>query len=157
MKAPLTIRTLKPKGPDSPHTYVTDQEESDRLTQIARAVVFDPAVYSRAADLIETGGFSQGWLALNSRSKTVDLTSPDAVCFCIMGAITRAGFDLGYIPDQKDAETLWNSLGNPARLALGLSEGVPRWNNTRGRTAQEAIQALRGASIERIEEEYTRE
>jgi len=157
MKAPLTIRMMKPKGPDEPHTYVTDPEESERLTAAARAVVFDPQVYERAASLIE-GGFSQHYLALTADQKrSVPITSPDAACFCIIGAVCRAAYDLGHLKTDRDIETIWPSLVRPVTLALELPAGAPSWNNARGRTGEEVSQALHGARIERIEEEYTRD
>ena len=55
-------------------------------------------VLTKARKLIEIG-WTRGANARNNRQRITPITSPDATCFCIHGAVCRATHDL-QLPDE---------------------------------------------------------
>ena len=88
-------------------------------------------VFARAADLIETKGWTQG---TSARTATGDPCSPDdpkATCFCASGALAAVG--------------AWGA--DMARLRAHLNiYSLSIWNDRPDRTAAEVIAALRACA-----------
>lgn len=77
----------------------------------------------QAAALIQTGGFTQGYLARNAQGQGVYPTHPTARLFGIDGALTKvcAGVDI-------ELERIaWHAVTIAASLALGTQEN-PYWD-----------------------------
>ncbi len=94
-------------------------------------------VLSRAADLLEKpGAWIQGPVARNEKGRDVFARSPDAVCWCAMGAIkasTREYQGELYLEAVEAADPF-------------MSGCVPVFNDAPGRTQAEVVSALRAAS-----------
>lgn len=135
-----------------------------RLAGADRALA-DPAVYQRAADLLEQGGgLVRGVFAATAPetvkgTRPVNIEDPEAHCFCIMGAVVRAGIDLGHIepkpePRRSDGWTDGDSIA--FRMIPGVTEALalPRsanfWNNHDAKDTQAVVNALRGADVSRV-------
>lgn len=146
-------------------------ETRDRALRLAEAdrIARDPRVYAHAAALVRQGWVRGSFAEDNSR-KPVDIQSPSATCFCIMGAVVRAGFDLGLAEPRIPPGDTWSSasalgfdLVPQVREALGPKAGDPRasaspnyWNNQKARTAEEVIAALEAADPARVQTRYIR-
>lgn len=154
----LEVKCLKADPDGTPGRYVADPERSALLTGAINRIAFNPRVYQHAADLIEDGGLAKDYLALGVSGRSVDLTSPLAKSFCVMGAVCRAGYDLGLVPGDVSLEPmhLWTTLVEPVTKALGIPQSANFWNNRSDTTAEDVVQALRGAQVERVAEAFER-
>lgn len=85
--------------------------------------------------LIEEVGGTQDYDALDQEGEAVDPCSEVATCFCLGGALHRAEHG-GNAP---------HSVRDEVRLLItdAIGEGyIPNWNDRRGRTKEEVLQAL---------------
>lgn len=94
-------------------------------------------VLLRAAELVGRG-WCQGTYALDAEGRQVDPTQPEAVAWCVAGAMIRAAFELA--PNIADAQSLYSEAY--ARF-IGQAGSVATWNDRRGRTKDEVIEELR--------------
>jgi hypothetical protein len=86
-------------------------------------------VLSRAADLIEPeGAWTQGSYGRTADGSSVYYDDPNAVCFCLRGALRRV-----------DPTGSWMEYAANHRLSAA-------WNDAFGRTQAEVVSALRQAS-----------
>lgn len=93
-------------------------------------------VLSAAADLIEPeGAWTQGQAARDRHGNGVDYRSPDAVCFCALGACVRS-VSPGY--DDFAVRCFLRSMTPDGTIA--------NWNDAPGRTQAEVVAKLREAS-----------
>ncbi|USN15296.1 hypothetical protein KIKIMORA_01500 [Brevundimonas phage vB_BpoS-Kikimora] len=133
-------------------TYLSARDNSHRAAH-------DPAVYRRAAEIIRTKGMVKGSFAAidpNDPNTGVDITNPAATCYCIMGALTLAGLELGhfkvnaenhpYYADRTDADTYGFWMVPYATPVMELPMSANSWNNRAATTTEDVIAALeRGA------------
>ena len=94
-----------------------------------------PEVLTAAADLLEReGAWCQGWVAKTERGNRTAAISPDAVCWCMVGAIIRAvGAD--------------NALAADTVRHVARTVGdIFRFNDKSRRTQTEVDSALRNAA-----------
>ena len=85
--------------------------------------------------LIEEVGWTQDYDARDQEGEAVDPCSEVAACFCLGGALHRAEHG-GNAP---------HSVRDEVRLLStdAIGEGyIPNWNDRRGRTKEEVLQAL---------------
>ena len=107
-------------------------------------------VLERALALIRLG-WTQGLFARDDRGRDVSSCHSRAVCWCLMGAVRRAAFDLwpelgavtwaGLLDDTTRALV---SVVPPEQLTAGLSPGdqLIGWNDNRQRTVAEVYGVL---------------
>lgn len=122
------------------------------MTRTERAIIA-----REAANLIDHG-FCRYQVAEDDAGDAVNAEDPNAVCWCVVGAIDRAAFDQGY-PELKDA-FYWRAPGVVAGLFEYLREVealnvVPReefrfrhscvvtWNNEWAKDGAEVAAMLR--------------
>lgn len=154
-------------GPVGGCSYFGEKIEARRkharaLNRVSR-LVMSPKAYQRAAELVE-GGFAKETLARDAQGKEVDVASPNAVSFCIMGAMMRAGIDLGILPQTDDTWSdpspafNWSTMVGPVTQAMGDKphdgayghRSANAWNNDPKVTQEDVVAALRGADPSRI-------
>lgn len=144
------VRLLK--SGDSAGQMLSDEEASLTASRVVTAALLDPDVWSYAADLIETGEALKGTLSKNAQDEPVEIDDPAACGFCIMGAFTRAVFDLGYMTRPGyDPGLVWMWLIPPVTEACGLPNAANWWNNRFDVTTEQVVAALRRADPERID------
>lgn len=85
-------------------------------------------ILRRAAKLLETKGWTRGAYARTSSGRFCEPNCREAVRFCAIGAIERAG----------------GGTVGPAYAALrrAIEGTVAHWNDTKGRTKRQVIAAL---------------
>jgi hypothetical protein len=96
-------------------------------------------VLLNAAKLLEEKGWTQRTYARDKHGFSTVSTDDDAVCFCAIGAINRAGFEL------KDYEETLR-LEAVAVLSESLGEfdnSISQWNDYHRRTKEEVISKLK--------------
>jgi hypothetical protein len=148
--------------PDAIAVYQADFQA--RLAGADKALT-DPAVYARAADILEQGGgLVRGVFAATAPetvkgTEPVNIEDPRASCFCIMGAVVRAGIELGHIepkpePGGRAGWTDGDSIGfrmvQGVTQALWLPCSANRWSNHDAKNTAEVVAALRGADVTRV-------
>lgn len=93
-------------------------------------------ILQKARKLIAKG-WTQGAFARNDRGWSVGNNSPDAQCFCAVGAIrTAAGWD-GNAPMGEYREAL-----SAVRAATGSRLPIPSWNDNAKRTKEDVLAAF---------------
>ena len=97
-------------------------------------------ILNAAADLIERTGWTQGFSALDSYGDSCYISSPAATCYCAYGAVIKSHADLG------GGRGLLGPAFDIFRANAQTTDGVIDWNDQPGRTKEEVIAALRGAS-----------
>lgn len=89
-------------------------------------------VLLRAADILaKRGAWTQGAFAKSTLGNNVDAKNPEAVCYCLLGAIMKAG---GRVHEN-----------NVMKKFLKV-ENLANWNDASKRRKKEVIAALRGAA-----------
>jgi hypothetical protein len=89
-------------------------------------------------------GWTQGALARDAVGQEVEPDSPDAVCWCLIGAMQR-GAGPTYPNYAALRDTLRQDLGIRREFeALGEEVTLTRWNDTPGRTQAEVVALVRG-------------
>jgi hypothetical protein len=108
-------------------------------------------ILDRAADLIEPEGWwCQEAFARDSFGESVHPSSPDAVCFCATGAVTRAAGNR-HVERHKALQVLANDFSPPPEF-LGHIGGnryvsaMAAWNDAPERTQSEVVSKLREAA-----------
>ena len=103
-------------------------------------------ILERATEILEPrGAWTQGSFALSREKTSVPSDSPRAVCFCALGAIQRARFDLGFHADYA-AEVTYDT--NPAIEALCQvidDRDIDEWNDISSRRKGEVIAKMHEA------------
>ncbi|USN14706.1 hypothetical protein DOMOVOI_02320 [Brevundimonas phage vB_BpoS-Domovoi] len=134
-------------------------ERDARYSQVLQEVetaVRNPAVYRAAADLIRTKGHTREVFAAtgphDQGGRVCNIEAPEAACFCIMGALVRAGVDLDLFHPQAslshwngdwtDADSYGFAMMSEATRIMDLPQHANAWNNRKDRTAEEVIAAL---------------
>ena len=103
-------------------------------------------VLKMARDLIqEPDAWVQECHAWNHLGEETDPTEPDAVCFCLEGAILRALTELGEV-GRGDALLEINAE------VMGSDENICEWNDSPERTHAEVLARV-DATLERLERE----
>lgn len=94
---------------------------------------------SAAADLIEPEGkWTQGWSARTALGRPCHTKDPEAACFCMVGAVAKAGGAETYISKA------WRFISDHFP---GKDPGTPvKWNDKRQRTQAEVVAKLRKLS-----------
>lgn len=96
-------------------------------------------ILTAAADLIEKpGAWTQGAFARDEHGCSTGWRSEDAKCFCVSGAITRAG-------DRPAGLNRAWQVFNDWTIKRGFSH-LARFNDAPGRTQAEVVAALREAA-----------
>lgn len=93
-------------------------------------------VLERAADLIEPEGkWTQQIYARTEDGRSTDVQDPEAICFCMAGALARVAGD-------------FNERFISAKQVVGniLDRGMADWNDAPERTQPEVVAALRRAA-----------
>lgn len=91
-------------------------------------------ILDQAADLIEPeGAWTQGWFARDRHGHKVPTWSPDAVCWCAIGAILRAA-------------NLPSVAGAARSHIFSLVGPIPDFNDAPERTQAEVVAKLREAA-----------
>jgi hypothetical protein len=116
------------------------ERERVETPQVEREVT-EADVLHRAADLIEEFGWCQAVSARDVRGEGTSIVSPEAVSFCIGGAVLRAGLDLGL--DLYRPKGWTDYRRGYADELLGYHWD---WNDKRGRTKAEVVARLRSAA-----------
>lgn len=139
-------------------------ERDQRIREIESeisTVVRNPDAYRRAADLIRAQGFIRDTFAATAPAeqggKPCNIEDPSAGCFCIMGALTRAGIDLdllhpqskGYAwdPTWTDGPDYGFAMIPEATRVMNLPRSANTWNNRDARSTDEVIAALEGGAV----------
>lgn len=100
-------------------------------------------VLDKAADLIEPeGAWTQRGYAKTLSGEECDTTDPEAVCFCMNGAIAA---ELGLSGGKAESFMKHNHLNIYDRLRGGEWSPI-RWNDAPERTQAEVVAALREAA-----------
>lgn len=87
----------------------------------------DPKKLRAARELIaRPGTWTQGYYARNARGQNVQVTSKNAVCWCLVGAVERVG--------GGDLEI--------EMLALAIDDSPPDWQDEPCRTHAEVLDVL---------------
>lgn len=98
-----------------------------------------------AADFLEPDGrWTKGGWAKNGNGSLVNFSDPDAVCFCVLGALYKLGGEVTYIFDSDKPACYAESLLEQ-RLSL-TNASVAEWNDDAGRDKREVLKALRSAA-----------
>ena len=95
------------------------------------------ALLNLAADLIEQKGWTQGAMALDAAGTPTKALSPDAVCYCTLGALAKAAGG-----HERVEGRLVSTLAKQLKVY-----SIVDWNDTPGRTKEEVIAALRGKPL----------
>ncbi|UTC28845.1 hypothetical protein MARCHEWKA_03330 [Brevundimonas phage vB_BpoS-Marchewka] len=134
-------------------------ERDARYSQVLQEVetaVRNPAVYRAAADLVRTKGHTREVFAATAPhdqgGQVCNIEAPEAACFCIMGALVRAGVDLDLlhpqaslsrlVADWTDGDAYGFAMMSEATQIMDLPQRANAWNNHKDRTAEEVIAAL---------------
>lgn len=113
--------------------HSADQVIGSIPTEQAALSVAD--VLDRAADLIEPeGAWTQGAPARTAGGRGTDSGDREAVCFCAIGAINRAGYW-----DWPLTSACWKAVED-------TTVGLAKWNDAPERTQAEVVAALRAAA-----------
>lgn len=99
-------------------------------------------ILNAAAELIEPEGrWWRGDFAADASGAAVDECSPSAVCWCALGALTRAIGGLG-------AEQSWQLYQSARGLLIEHvgEDDISDWNDAPERTQAEVVAALREAA-----------
>lgn len=94
-------------------------------------------ILERAADLIEPeGAWTQGAFAVSATGERLNEQAPEAVCWCVAGAISRA------------AGSFYSGGASAARdhLRAIIQDTLPHWNDAPERTQAEVVSKLREAA-----------
>lgn len=91
-------------------------------------------ILSNAKTLLQTHGWTQSRFARRADDSECEWRDPDAVCFCLLGAVNRAAQDLG-------AEPYHRMLAKEV-LERFVPFGIVGWNDTTGRTKEEVLAVL---------------
>lgn len=142
-------------------TYAQMSERCRAIDQEVQAVVRNPEAYRRAADLIRTKGHTREVFAATAPhdegGQACNIEDAEASCFCIMGALVRAGVDLDLLHPQQggggwsDGTQYGFTMISEATRVMGLPFSANAWNNKPHRTADEVIAALETGAA-RLEE-----
>jgi hypothetical protein len=92
----------------------------------------------KAANLLERKGWHRGCLARNSTGAKVDIDSPAAESFCLVGAIYKA--------NNESCKDPIRDLTSLARLKVSqsiYSKSITGWNDTIASSKEEVIAKLR--------------
>ena len=106
----------------------------------------------QARDLIASPeAWTQGTYARNASGKRTPLAGPDAVCWCVSGALRRIIERAETDPIPDPLRDLWyETIPVVNRIAnLDMYSTLPIWNDKKGRTHAEVI-ALLDAAIEAV-------
>lgn len=91
---------------------------------------------SKALDLLQAKGWTQGTYARNAKGERCDPTGENATCYCSYGAIiSTAG---------KFQGTLLLEAYDPLRAAIG-TDIIAGWNDSKSRTKEEVFAAFEKA------------
>ncbi len=91
-----------------------------------------------AADLIEPeGAWTQNDFARDSAGNSINVHDDNAVCFCALGAIRKAGDCWTYHGQEEAVANLQEHVGHPVAI----------WNDHPKRTQAEVVAFMRGAAI----------
>jgi hypothetical protein len=99
-------------------------------------MLHDAKVLRRAAELVAQG-WCQGHYAEDAEGTGVGSASPNAVKWCLQGAVHRAASELGVGPSLRRSFAVARSID---------SWDAPAWNDAKGRTADEVESALYAAA-----------
>ena len=96
------------------------------------------AVLTKAREILTPKkNWTQGTMARNSEGYMTLLRNEEAVCFCALGAVERAYYDLaGWDPSAAPQEVF-----DPLYEAVGEG-GVALWNDRPSRTHEEVLAAF---------------
>lgn len=95
-------------------------------------------VLTRALDVLEDGGWTQGCYAMKVDGDMTVATDPDAIQFCADGAIYRACHELGSLDHFQDARKA---------LTDEMGAAIVFWNDDRKRTFSEVREVFRRAAF----------
>ena len=105
-------------------------------------------VLLKAAELLETKGWTQKEYARDAMGRPTGTLSPDAACYCLMGSIYAAG-------DQLEVDIYGEQVVEKVRAQLPYSTiprfndaAIPRFNDAVERTKEEVIAVLKAAAEE---------
>ena len=102
-------------------------------------------ILNRAADIVsQPGAWTQGRTARDKDGAAVASHTPEAVCFCAIGAINRAAFEAS--TDWAGSDLAYAMLSRQLRSDMPEALGVATWNDTPGRTQDEVANLLRRAA-----------
>lgn len=90
-------------------------------------------ILNAAADLIERVGWTQDQWARTADGSTAQQDGSDAACFCLWGAVQ-------HVCGNDDSQT--DDALAVFRAATGIQTYI-EWNDTKGRTREEVVAALR--------------
>lgn len=90
------------------------------------------AALKQAACLLREKGWTQNEYARDGEGRPCDPNSPEAVCFCALGAIRRSTLDRRAM--RKAIDLIKKASKHP--------NGIDVWNDETGRTADEVIDLL---------------
>lgn len=105
---------------------------------------------TKAADLIETKGWTQGCNARNAAGERVYVDTPDAACFCVYGALAKCVEQelLGQLNDIAAAELSKYVSREFGELDGRSGQNIVNYNDTPGRTKEEVLAVMRAVAKE---------
>ena len=125
------------------------------------------AILERARDLIEQKGWTQNTLAKDKMGYMIDPDSPDAACFCLLGAMIASEAQLWsekVYKDQKELNWAVNNAFFHLDRTMSTHEKIPcdiiprrvalsNWQDQEKRTKQEVLSLFHEAinTIDRLE------
>ena len=93
----------------------------------------------KAWELLEQKGWCQGVYARNLYGRKVDPHHKSACRFCLLGALDKI-YDATSIAMMEAKQALYQHV-------IPHNMGLAEWNDTKGRTREEVIEALRKADV----------
>lgn len=100
----------------------------------------------KAWELLQKSGWCQGDYAKNESDSDVSPDNPNAVCYCIMGALQRC------YPTPEERELHIEKVVQfipPSYKRYWIPDGAAlvKWNDVKGRTKTEVIELLKTADV----------
>jgi hypothetical protein len=96
------------------------------------------AILEKAAEVLETEGWSQGRYVTHADGNLFDSPS---FTYCAVGAIRRAVSGNTYL--QMSQDLLWAATHTSNLLSSKLRQPITAWNDQSGRTADEVIDLMK--------------
>lgn len=158
------VRLIGPLGADSYFgAKVEDRRKHARALNRMSRLVRSPKAYKRAAELIE-GGYTKHTLAADKHGNSVDVMHPAAINFCAVGAMMRAGVELGILSNAQSTggatlstnqwtwavKAITDAIGDKPNDGTYGHRSVNSWNNDKNTTGEDVAAALRAADPARI-------